>query len=462
MASKNLLKYPWLSLINQLMGLILFSEWVVLMNLNFFSPASFVARIDKITSASGFNFLNSLYLWLATHASWLGYLAGIFMLVVSVLMIVRIYRWVINWCGVAIAFVYVSAHLTYPGTWLFEYAAPFVFMFILALATHRDRSLSSSKAKAMGFHCVDVMPSGLNIVVALVLSLCVFYFTVVSMAAGHASQTVGAETSIGFFVLFIIAEILNRYRLSSEAFSQQDDRFHAWMNYQWLDYLLMSIGLMLICQVVMDQQLSWFTEKGYHNLINVYAQSSDSPLFIRHFLAWAATQSSWMAPVQQAVESFLAIGAVLLIYRFPVALGIFGLCGLLAFSEFGVPSTWPPTAGSEVTWTWELLSITLVAGIVALYQSSVWLNAENSAERVMGEGIFSNLSFLESMLIVFFISVMISIYILLTGSLKVLNHAFAIQSGLSCFLYLSMTVAIDRLRKRSDDGQSFFSNIWPG
>jgi hypothetical protein len=457
--SNRLVKYPWLNLVNQLLGLILFSEWIVLMNLSFFSPDPFVKRIQAIMAASSYNFLNNIYYQIASHLSWLSYIASVFLLVVSVLMILRIYRLVVNWCGVAIAFIYVSAHVTYPGTWLFEYAAPFVFMVILALSTHYDRKLPTLKSKVLGFHCLDIMPSGLAIIVGLVYSLCVFYFLVVSESAGHASQVVGLETSIAFFILFVIAEVLNRYRLSQSEYNQQHEQYLAWMNYHWLDYLLMSLGIILICQVVMDQQLNWFSASGYHDLINVYAQSSDSPLFVRHFLSWASMQSTWLAPVQQAIEFFLAIGAVLLVYRFPVALGIFGLCAMLAFSEFGVPSTWPPTASSGVTWTWELLSITLVAGIIALYQMTIWFYADNASQRIMGEGMFSNLSFWEGILIAFFISISVSIYILLTHSLKALNHAFAIQSGLSCFLFLSLPVAIDRVRKKSDNESLFFSKV---
>jgi|GEM_PF-3509762 len=453
--SERLIKYPWLNLINQLLGLIILSEWIVLTNLGFFSPSSFVARIQVIKQASQFNFFNGLVCHVVTHLPWLGYLVSIFMLVVSAMMILRLYRYIINWCGVAIALVYTLAHLTYPGTWLFEFAAPLIFMVIIALATHHGRHLKTHKSKAVGFYYIDIMPTGLTIIIALVYSLSVFYFLVVSESAGHASQKVGFETGVAFFVLFIISEVINRYRLTQADLSRQSQRYLAWMNYHWLDYLLMSIGIILICQVVMDQQLNWFSSRGYHNLVNVYATSSDSPLFVRHFLAWASMQSTWMAPVQQAIEFFLAIGAVLLLYRFPVALGIFGLCALLTFSEFGVPSTWPPSSHADMTWTWELLSITLVAGIIAIYQFMVWLYARDASERVMGEGVFSNLSFWEGILVVFFISVSVSIYILLTHSLKALNHAFAIQSGLSCLLFLSLTVGIDRSRKKTDNKSAF-------
>ena len=448
--SHSFMKYRWLNLINQLLGLILLSEWIVLFNIHFFNPENFLQRVEIIKNMSSFNFLNSFYFMVVSNAPWISYMACVALLIVSALMILRLYRWVINWCGVVISFIYVSSHLTYPGTWLFQYASPFIFMVIIALSTHHDKRLSTFKEKVLGFHTVVLLPNWLNIFVGLVYSAFIFYFLIVSESAGMASQKVGIETGIFFFILFVVSEIINKYRLTQNDLTEEHDRYIEWMNYHWLDYILMAIGIMIICQVIMDEQLNWFTKTGYQDLISVYAQSTDSPLFIRHFLTWASSQSVWLAPVQQAIESFLAIAAVLLVYRLPVALGIFGLCLMLTFSEFGVPATWPPTAHAELTWTWELLNITLVVGVVTLYQLSVWLSASTTVERVLGEGVFSNLSYSKSMFINFLMSLTLCVYILLTHSLKLLNHSFAIQAGLACFLFLSITVAIDRLRKKSN------------
>lgn len=444
----KLFRYRWVGLINQMLGLVYFSEWFVLLNNGFFSPHGFLARINEITVKSHVNYFNSMVLFVVSHVPQLSYIACIIMFVIPTLMILRIYRYPVNCIGSVIAVVYVLAHLTYPGTWLFEYFSPCLFLFITTYASYEEHKVMQPHSRIMGLHKPSLLLSCILMLIGVLISAVIYYFLWVSDAGGVHVHQVALEVSISFLILFILSEVLNRSRMTLEDDSKQIQPLLSFIHYHTLDYMLLSIGLILICQVVMDQQLKWFTTLGYKNLINVYATFSHTPLFIRHFLQWSSAQAAWMSPLQHAVESALAAGCVLLLYRLPVSLGVFGLCALLAFSEFGVPATWPPVPHGETTWTWELLNITFVAGVIALYHGIILVTFEDKSDFFSGEGVFSNLSLWKSLSIIVAISVFIAGYILLTHSLKMLNHPYAIESSICCFLYLCFTLAIDQLRTK--------------
>ena len=442
------LHYPWMVLINQLMGLILLSEWWTLLFKGVFTPTGLVSHLQSLLSQSHNNiFLHTALQW-ALQFPGLSYTVAAVILLTATLMLVGIYRFLANWVATFIFLLYVLCHLNHPGTWLFEYVSPFVFSLLLALATGKDVFCRSKRIVAFGFYMPKLMHSALSFLIVTLFSACILFCMVFSNNIKTHSGIVAIATMLSFFTLYLLSLWLNRFRGTAEQLQQQPQTYRNWLSLCWLDYCLVYIGVVLLCQVDMDNYLQWFTTHGYQNLASIYAQLTHSPDVIKLLLSATAQQAAWLAPVQFAAEQFFAIAALLLVFRFPVVVGMFGLFLVLTLAEFGVPATWPPTKTADVTWTWELLNITLVLAVIACYQFAYFMHFPSLKRRILGDPLLPGVSWLVATSIAAFVALSVVCLIYFSHTLKLLNHPFMIKSGLSTFLFLCLTFGIDTLRKR--------------
>ena len=101
------LRYPWMYVINQIMGLILLNEWFTLYSNRFFTVTGFINRVSDIHAKSTFNIFNNLFLWLAQHFHFLPSLIALLLLTTACLMVLNIFRSIVNWVAVVIFSIYV-------------------------------------------------------------------------------------------------------------------------------------------------------------------------------------------------------------------------------------------------------------------------------------------------------------------------------------------------------------------
>ena len=437
---------PWIKAINQFLGLILVSEWIRLFMAGFFSTYGFTARVSHIFKATPHNILNQALLHHMPTLSSLNLLVACIILIVGVAALLGLLQWIVNWFVFGIFMVYTLTHLGYPGTWLFEYAAPCLFSLMIAFATSQNWRIHSIKGKIFSLHITPTLPIYARVFIAFLLSLLTMYLISASKNSNDLSQLAGLLSASVLFISYLLSDYFNHHYADKSDLTTQSVFYQTWIQCHWIDYLYMTIGIILVCQVDMDTYLNWFSVAGYKALIDSYLQHSNAPHMMKLFLSFSENASQTLAPLQNAIENFLAIAAVLLLYRLPVCLGIFGLCTLLTLSELGAPATWPIVAGSELTWTWELSSITVIAGMITLYQATQYLKAETFTKLSLGPKAWGNIKWYYALMIALCISVSIAYLIHASGSLKDLNDLFMIKSSCTCFLYLCLTIAIDRER----------------
>jgi hypothetical protein len=209
----------------------------------------------------------------------------------------------------------------------------------------------------------------------------------------------------------------------------------------WILVLRVAIGTLFASAFFDNLEKGLYGRAGYANLINLYANDpkNNSPGFWRNgAMPFFAENSSLFAPLQAVFEASLAITLILGLATGMVALLAAGQLTLLWLSELGI------------FWVWELLSVIIVALVVALATLPRLLDRTRPVgERLLGPPIFRGLSMTRRLGVALAGGVglaLVSLAARTGGSAH--YREVALESGVALAVLLAGLGLLDRVRAR--------------
>ena len=449
---KSILQIRWILIINQFLGFVLFNETLVLTANGFFKQQGFTDRMIALAKHSQLSFVQAYLHIAASNSEWLAPLLFIIFMLTSLLLMFCLFTWLLNWVASAIFFFYYISHLSYPGTWLFEYLQPLLFFVICAIVANRHNKMLSGRFKIVAFALFNGAPTGPLLVIYTLLAAFLGYCVLIANNAHGFTPTVAWISGVMFLIAGWLNILIDPLRFSRRHFNKTNVSFRQLrvIDRPWLDYLTLVMGIMLVCQVYMDQFLNWFTVKGYQNIIQVYTKYTHIPNVFEHLLSTSATYAHIVMPIQQSVEAFCALTMMIMVLRFPTILIAGAIFFALGMVELGIPATWPPTPNAETNWCWELLLPAFVAFCIGIYHMAHYYAAQNRQQRWMRPVIvFNNAHWANRLLFNIAIAMATYLVIRVTPTLGKYNGIFALSSALTVSFYLFLLEVIDILRQQN-------------
>lgn len=449
-----LVRINWLDFCCLLFGVVLLSEFVILLQNGFFSADQQHARLLLLSQEAANTGIAKLLLAVSAYTSLLAPLCGIVLFIVSVCLCLLISRTWMMYSATFILGIYFVFHLSIKTTWLFEYLLPLLFAIVVSLAKTSDFVLQGNH-KFLGyklFNSPKLMPKFIFWVVSTAL---LFGCALLAKNSGHVSFMVASIVSASYMLLLIISLCLDSIRIPRKTYhdelvmlKEKYPGFYQLHHFPWLSLMGIIVGAMLTFQVFENQLLNWFTLDGYKSLIIIYRDYSNSP-GISGALNYAINHAEIFMAVQMAVEVTLALLLVIQIFRFPTIFVTFFFFLALTYIEFGVPASWPATASSEVTWLWELLLCTIIVFVIGGYQLGKFIVAKNTQKALLGESVFGHTRLPFRFFIAFAAGLLLALIIVSGHEVEEFNLTLAVASGLNLFFYVGILAVIDLVRTKN-------------
>ena len=152
-----------------------------------------------------------------------------------------------------------------------------------------------------------------------------------------------------------------------------------------------------------------------------------------------------LLPLFIVYEIVVASLLVLLVFRGPITLLASGLFFLLAFAEFGVSSTWPPTPGFY-NGQWQLLLPALVSLLISLGKFEEIYHAPSWKKAIWGSKTFYSLSMLYRILIAAVSAIALYFTGMVTQIFGSPYVSISISASITFFILLVLLSCIDKYR----------------
>lgn len=422
-------KFTFSSTLRLLMGMIVLNEFIVLWSQNFFTAVGYQQKLQLLYSHSFFSAPKHLLQLFMLGGSFFSALAAMLMLATAVCLISGVMTFYALLSLTAIFAVYFIGHMGTVGTWVYEFAIPFGFAILLL--TNR-----SAKNKRIGdFQSVSFLKT---LVCAATATLGLYLVNIASMNATNY-HLVGLLTALISGALLMLNFALSKKYPFTPISNPKDQQL-------LMNKVVIFIGMMLVTQVHMNHLINWFTPAGYTNLISTYQQYSSLAPYLNFAMELIKQHVALVLPVQIALESFLALCLMLLVFR-PLAFVLSALLFLgLAVIEFGVPGTFPVKHPVEYTWTWELLLTAVTMALACGYEFKRVLQTKGIVHKLLGPAMYSDMTVTARFTWSALLGMLAFMIVFLSHNVAKQSMIFSIQSGLSVFFYLLLFHLLDGLK----------------
>lgn len=416
-----------------LLGAVLLTLSCSLLFRGLFTAQIFAAKMTDIAQFSG-PYVKQFIFLLIANSEIIAPVLGITMFTIAILLILFIARGlmaILMGVGFFIAWILLWR---YPGVWTYALLFPTLFAICVGLAKLNHPPLGLSV-----YHQLTVSKPT-QILIILFLSILLGYVTFLSLIHNVMSYKIAISAGLTFLIVSYIHLGIDQW-LKNKNIQINISRL---ASINWIDVMILIIGSMMVAQVYSNYYSALYTVNGFESLGEYYATNTAS-FWLSPLLSWASHHGSVLLPIYILYEILVAISLVLLIFRGPTTLLAAILFFLLAFAEFGVSSTWPPTPGLY-TREWELLLPATVSLLISIGKFEEMYHATTWQEVILGKKIFYSLSLFARMSIVTISAIVLYCAGMITHIFGSPYASISISAAVTFFILLMLLVWMDKYR----------------
>lgn len=421
--SHQIFKVNYTTFLRVILGVILFSELVVLYTNHFFSLSGFQSSISNLIDANAWQIVKCLNTIILDMSRFAVYICPVFLLMTSIALLIGIYPRLTSAVSLLIFLIYFMSHTGYQGLWAFTYLMPLLLNVILFInyMSHKHKK----QIILPDFYFIHPIPF-LIIIVSLGLSVFVAIFlSKNSLSPFFAALISGIVPSIILFIKYLIFFNKTSWDFNDLHLEQKTK-----------DLSLILVGLMLCFQVHENDLLNWFTPDGFSKLITSFQNQSSLPQAILINLNFFKENSVLFSSAQSVIENFIALCLVALLFRPIITIAATLLCLALTIIEFGAAAGYQVSNPNDYTWAYELFLTTFILFVLSFYEIKRSLNVKCIINKLCGGPVLEYKSWLPRIILTLITTVIFTIVIYLMHNVPNSLPELTIRSGLTIFLYL--------------------------